>query len=95
MRTPFLFVSPFCLHFSKKVPILILPIAVQITAFAYKETIVRFKMIDEYGLKGALISHLPKNLYETRQCLEVFFFQTARQERLLVEYLRELNLEYF
>ena len=66
-----------------------------LTNFTYRETIVRFKMIDDYGLKGALISHLLKNLYETRQCLEVFFYQTTRQERLLVEYLRELNLEYF
>jgi hypothetical protein len=43
----------------------------------------------------ALVSHLPKTLCETRQCLEVFFYQKAKQERLLEECLHELNLEYF
>jgi len=41
------------------------------------------------------VSHLPKTLCETRQFLEVFFYQTVKQEIPLVEHLHELNLEYF
>jgi len=43
----------------------------------------------------ALVSHVLKILREIQQCLEVLFCQTVRQEKLLVEYHHELNLDYF